>query len=142
MPKTKLLEGNLRSLHVKFLREIEIQEVFIEKGVVLCFETSDSHTVQTKFRINTERIFGLTLSQKMASGFGAVGYLLKRPNLGSSDIQFRLENRIHEEQIGEKSQGPQKHELSKKKRVDGFETLKVTNHKPTKTPQNHNNPLN
>ena len=97
--------------------KLRFKKFSLEKGVGFCFETSDSNTVQTKFRINTERVFGLTLSQKMASGFGAVGYLLKRPNLGSSDIQFQLENRIHEEQIGEKSKGPQKHELSKKKKI-------------------------
>ena len=64
-----------------------------------------------------------------------MGYLLKWPNLGSSDIQFRLENRIHEEQIGEQSQGPQKHELSKKKKSWWLWNPKPTHHKPTKPPK-------
>lgn len=46
--------------------KLRFKKFSLEKGVVFCFETSDSNTVQTKFRINTEKIFGLTLSQKMA----------------------------------------------------------------------------
>lgn len=106
----------------------------LEKGVGFCFETSDSNTVQTKFRINTERIFGL--SQKNGwRGFGAVGYLLKRPNLGSSDIQFRLENRIHEEQILQKISRPSKTRALKEKKSWWLWNPKPTNHKPTKTPK-------
>ena len=118
--------------------KLRFKKFSLEKGVVFCFETSDSNTVQTKFRINTEKIFGLTLSQKMAGAALAPWDICWN---GQTSVRVIFNSDLRIESMKSKLENNLKAlkntSSQRKKRVDGFETLNQHTINQ-QNPQNHN----